>query len=307
MMNRRHGLTRVETVTVIITVALLFGALGVVMLREKEARRPAAGAICRTNLTGLGTAMAIYANDYADRFPQLPGTGPWAKQLGFSYDLTTPDFSPGGAQSDVGRTVTASWYLLVRYADVSPKAFVCPQDGQRRAFDYSPTKTKGPDLVELWDFGPDPYKHVSYAMHLPYGQYPADRSRPASFAVAAEMNPWMKEGDFVPPPASITVDDWKGKVSFLPRYWDQGTPWEKWEIQRANAFAHEREGQNVLFGDSHVSFEKASDCGVRNDNIYTYWSSEDGAQEDDRRIGTNPTARDKDNDAKSKDDSFLVI
>jgi len=291
-------------VTVIITVVLLLAALAILYNRQTphpSARRLA----CRTNLKGLGTAMSVYANDYADRFPQLPGTGPWTKQLGFSYDLTTPDFSPGGAQSNVGRTVTASWYLLVREADVSPRSFVCPLDEGRGYFD--PALPNNLDIIELWDFGPDPYKHVSYAMHLPYGRYPADGSGPASFAVAADMNPWMKDGDFVPPPASITANEWKGKVSFLPRYWDQGTSWEKWEIQRANAYAHEREGQNVLFGDGHVSFEKSSDCGVRNDNIYTYWSSEDGAQEDDRRIGTNPTARDKDNDAKSKDDSFLVI
>ena len=263
--------------------------------------------ICGTILKGLGTATSLYANDYNDRFPQLPGSGPWSKQLGFPYDLTTPDFSQGGAQSNTARTVTASWYLLVRYTDCHPKIFVCPQDRLCKAFDYPITKPNGPDLVELWDFGPDPHKHVSYAMHLPYGAFPADASQPASFAIAADMNPWMKNGDFVAPLASVTASDWKDKVFFLHRYWDENTQWEKWQIQRANAFAHDREGQNVLFGDGHSSFEKTSDCGVRNDNIYTYWSSEDGAKEEDRRVGTNPTARDKKNDAKSRDDSFLVI
>ncbi|MBN1125871.1 MAG: hypothetical protein JXA82_12750, partial [Sedimentisphaerales bacterium] len=164
------------------------------------------------------------------------------------------------------------------------------------------------DLVELWDFGPDPYRHVSYAMHLPYGKYPADDSRTTGFAVAADMNPWMKDGDFVTPPVSITKKDWKDKVYFVGKYWDtQSNQDSKWEIQRANAFAHNREGQNVLYGDGHANYEKESDVGVKHDNIYTYWSSGDGAKEEDRRVGANPTARDETNDAKSGDDSFLVI
>jgi len=34
--------------------------------------------------------------------------------------------------------------------------------------------------------------------------------------------------------------------------------------------AHQEEGQNVLFMDSHVYFEKRSHCGINDDNIYTF-------------------------------------
>ncbi|MFQ6036888.1 MAG: hypothetical protein ACE5NM_13695, partial [Sedimentisphaerales bacterium] len=37
-----------------------------------------------------------------------------------------------------------------------------------------------------------------------------------------------------------------------------------------NAIAHKEDGQNVLFMDSHVSFQKRPYCGLEDDNIYTY-------------------------------------
>jgi hypothetical protein len=58
----------------------------------------------------------------------------------------------------------------------------------------------------------------------------------------------------------------------------------------------------VLYGDGHTAFEKRSDVGMKDDGIYTYQ-----VEGDDIRIGTNPTARDKENDAKNDNDSFLAI
>jgi len=46
-------------------------------------------------------------------------------------------------------------------------------------------------------------------------------------------------------------------------------------INIGNAIAHQEDGQNVLFMDSHVSFEKKPFCGVNDDNIYTYWDGGD--------------------------------
>jgi prepilin-type processing-associated H-X9-DG protein len=37
----------------------------------------------------------------------------------------------------------------------------------------------------------------------------------------------------------------------------------------ANSENHEREGQNVLFGDGHVTYVPNPFCGVSQDNIYT--------------------------------------
>ncbi len=47
------------------------------------------------------------------------------------------------------------------------------------------------DIVDLWDFGPDPSKHVSYSYHIPYGSYALTASDEPGMAVAADRNPWL--------------------------------------------------------------------------------------------------------------------
>ena len=40
-----------------------------------------------------------------------------------------------------------------------------------------------------------------------------------------------------------------------------------------NAFPHQREGQNVLFADMHVDFERYANVGIDNDNIWKPWGA----------------------------------
>ena len=80
-----------------------------------------------------------------------------------------------------------------------------------------------------------------------------------------------------------------------------------------NTLSHTRlgtgpsDGQNVLYADGSTHYETRSDVGVRNDNIYTFWPTEDSPTEQDRRGGAAPVDRTPDNDAKSEEDSFLVL
>ena len=53
--------------------------------------------------------------------------------------------------------------------------------------------------------------------------------------------------------------------------------------------------------------EKQSNVGMNNDNIYTFWSTEENPTEQDIQGGTAPTSRSPENGDKSKDDSFLAI
>lgn len=296
---------RKTVITLVETIVVLGIVLFVAMLLMPTVYSHPSGTHCGTNVKGLGTAISVYSNDYEDKFPQLPGTGPWAKKLGFAYDNTTPDFKPGGQQHNVDRTITASWYLLVRYADVSAKSFVCGGDqSAKRIRPFDGKNPKNYDPVELWDFGAEPHKHVSYAMHNPYGAYPAVGWRSMAFAVAADMSPWFRQGDFVKPDAKNK--NWQKNLTLLPPYFSDTTVTRE-QIQQSNAMAHGREGQNVAYADGHSEYVKTTDVGVKHDNIYTFWSAPENPTDADRRIGTNPTARDKDNDAKSADDSFLAI
>lgn len=306
---------------IIVIIVIVFWLL-IILPVLKKFKRIAQRAVCGTQLYSIGGAMAIYAEDYDGYFPILPGKGPWSKRLGFDYDNLAPDFNENGAEGNVSRTISASLYLLVRNVDVDPNHFVCPWAEQT---DFKKSFPKKYNLTELWDFGPDPYKHVSYSYHNPYGKFPADNSRRAPFAVIADMNPWFKNGDIIPPgennkPPQI--------LDFPPellgvKYWETDDMSLRQKIQdilklsnSLNNLAYTgplekkaiySEGQNVLWNDGHSSFEKQANTGVKYDNIYTFWSTEENPTEQDKQGGTAPTSRSPENNAKSKDDSFLAI
>ncbi|MBE0534609.1 MAG: hypothetical protein IH624_02990 [Phycisphaerae bacterium] len=302
-MENQKGLTLIEVIVICCMVLFLAAIL---IPAFDNGSRIAPRVVCGTNLKGLGTAIMVYANDYDDRYPQLPGEGPWAKRLGFDHDLPHPDFGQGGAQSQTPRTITASWYLLVREADVGPKSFICPLSKQGP---FDGKNNANLEITQLWDFGPDPYRHVSYALHNPYGQFPGHGDRSATFAMAADMSPWFRNGEIVAPgldgaaPQIINAADettWKlGNSLNNPQIRRRFFGWWRTEVPL--------QGQNVLYADGHSSFEKTPNCGIKRDNIYTYWSKENEPTDQDIQGGQNPTARDKENDAKSKDDSFLAI
>ena len=289
-------------VTVIVISFVILIVLPVLRFLRELASKP----VCGTNLKGLGTAMIVYGNDYDDNYPQLPGSGPWSKRLGFDYNMKKPDFTKGKAQEKTSRTITSSLYLLVREADVAPKSFICPSPIQYHRYEkkeFSVFGTKDMpvgEIVSLWDFGHKPHNRVSYAYQNPYGKYQPGGWLPASFALMADMSPWFSYGNIQPSQGSESV-------SRILTLMDPST------LKLGNSLNHELkkksypEGQNVLFADGHAAYEKQSNVGIKRDNIYTFWSTEDNPNEQDKQGGTAPTSRSPENDAKSKDDSFLVI
>jgi hypothetical protein len=296
-MPRKSVITLVEAIVIIVVLLFVW-----MLFFPRLSKPPKFYYTCPYNLKSLGTALNVYANDYEGRFPQLPGTGPWSKQLGFAYDNPYADFKQGGAESNVGRTITASWYLLVREADVYFKTFVCNEDPDIAVFGAQAPRNL--DVVELWDFGSEPHRHVSYAMHNPYGAFPATSSLSASFAVASHMSPWFHWGDILPPDESNK--DWRMNRTLLPPFFQDPTI-SREKIMQSNIMAHGREGQTVLFADGHSEYRKTTDAGINHDNIFTYWSAPQNPTESDIRIGANPTSRSKENDAQSAEDSFLAI
>lgn len=289
-MEKSSKLTLVGLIVVAVTLSFMV-LLAIAGL--KLVKKIAVHVVCGTNLKGLGTACTVYANDYDDKYPQLPGTGPWAGDLGFPYFLEQPDFQ--GKQSNAIRNITASWYLLVRQADVSPKNFICPYS-EMQVFDG--TNPENRELRGLWDFGYDPYAHVSYSYHQPYGKYPPEGSRSAAFAIAADMSPWFAGGAFVLPGAEPHKKENRPRIITL-------TDESSWKLGTGRY--HQRVGQNVLYADGHTSWETQPNVGVKNDNIYTFWSAEENPTDQDRQGGSAPTSRSPENDAKSQDDSFLAI
>ena len=306
-MGERRGLTRNDVIVIVVVVLVL---IAIFVPSIDELRLCGQRTYCEVNLKGLWVATAVYAHDYDGAYPELPGKGAWSKELGFDYSMMRPAFGSGGAQELAGRTISASMYLLVREADTFPKSFVCLSSSQEAFDGHVPNPPSGryPDITELWDFSDDPYEHVSYVMQNPYGNYPANNARGSEFAIAGDMSPWFDGGDILAPgdKTAPQVITWNKKRSYKYGNSSNHTASKKM-FKFFGPGKSIRTGQNVVFADGHSVFKKTANCGVGKDNIYTFWSKDDEPSEQDRQGGKNPTGRDKENDAMSKEDSFLGI
>jgi hypothetical protein len=227
--------------------------------------------VCGTNLSGLGKAMLVYANDYDDELPRAGGkNATWGASV--KWDASTQREAYGQKQDGTGgsATISSSLYLLVKYADVTPKSFICKGDPG-----VSELKLSGnTDLVNLWDFGSQPWLHNSYAYHMPYGSYALTTSSDPGMVVAADRNPWISSAGWGV--KNFSTFNPNGNIN---------------SIKEGNCFTHKNEGQNVLYLDTHVNFESVSFCGINQDNIYTSWNGSEIRKGTQPVFGSQPAGR----------------
>jgi hypothetical protein len=232
--------------------------------------------VCGTNLSMIGKAMMIYAIDYDDCLPVAGGQRTtWAPRLNNWAAADRSEafgLDPNGAGGQA--TVSSTLWLLVKYGQATPKSFVCKGERGTRPFDLDAYRAAGKGPTPLWDFGPDPTRHCSYSYHMPYGPHKLTVSSEPAFALAADHNPW--------------IDGPAWKASDFTAFSPSGTAKEQ---QAGNAVAHAQDGQNVMFLDTHVDFEKRSYCGLDEDNIYTSWDGQDKARGTPPKLGSAPADR----------------
>jgi len=278
---KKKGFTLVELLVVIAIIALL---MGILMPALARVRQIAFRMVCGTNLSGIGKAMLIYSNDYDDELPRAGGRNSvWSSPI---PDWTALNrFNAYGLAADGSGgsgTITSCFYLLVKYAEVTPKSFICKGDSGTTEFKPADEGAGDRELIDLWDFGTDPRTHCSYSYHMPFGLYALTTSSEPGLAVAGDRNPYI---------SSPMAEAKAFPGTFNP---DGGTE----AVKAGNAIQHQDDGQNVLFLDNHVSFMKQPFCGVNDDNIWTYW---DGG---DVRIGAMPVVFSS--EPQDRTDSLLV-
>lgn len=240
--------------------------------------------VCSTNLSDLGKAMFIYANDYDYKFPRAGGPGSiWGTSVNYRMSNPILAFRISREGSGGYATISSSLFLLVKYAEVKPKSFICAENsrdgtGDKGVTEYEPPQNQNP--IFFWDFGPEPWKHNSYAYQMPYGAYTLTTSSDPGMAVAADRNPW------IPSPG------WNVK-----KFFEFNTDGDKTIINEGNTPCHSDEGQNVLYLDGNVNFEDKSFCGVNKDNIYTLQKGSDISRGSQPVFGDSPV---------NKTDSLLV-
>jgi len=259
--NRSHsrGLTHIEVVVVALVGALLLVAVPVA---GRKAQSEAARVRCAANLSQIGRAMLRYANDYDGVLPRAGGLSTiWGAVRNWraadrynAFGIARSDNTGGSA------TISSCFYLLVKYAGMAPAEFVCPGDTGTTAFELSKVADLPTDfeLTDAWDFGPQAYRHCSYAYHMPFGWWCLTTSHhDPGMAVAADRNPWLRS----PGAEGRPFDQFKPEIA----------PWNGTaeQAREGNATSHGQNGQNVLFVDGHVTFAERPYCGLNDDNIYT--------------------------------------
>lgn len=278
---KKKGFTLVELLVVIAIIALL---MGILMPTLAKVREMAQRAVCSTNLNGLHKACLAYSHDNEDDYPRGGG-----RNSQWSVSTTAPiwdapteiDAFNRGLPSVFGRaTIGASLYLLIKYADASPKEYICGGDDGAEEFrlsDYPGNSLREQDITLAWDFGGPtgnkaaggnpPAKHYSYAYQIPYGgaaeaYYQLSTNRSPDVPVMADRNPYL-----------VLI---KEPTRPLYRYNSyEGRTW-------GNSPNHGYEGQNVLYNDSSTSWESIPSCGLNEDNIYTVQYDADLPQRGDQ-------------------------
>ncbi len=256
---KRKGFTLVELLVVIAIIALL---MGILMPALARVRQLAFRMTCGTNLSGIGKAMLLYSNDYQDELPRSGGrTSNWGQVAQWDATNRYTAYGLGADGSGGNATVSSCFYLLVKYTEVTPKSFVCKGDAGTTEFklsDMSTAVAANFELIDAWDFGPmaEAYKHCSYSYHMPFGLYALTVSSEPGFAVAADRNPFLKS----PAADAKTLAAFKPDLDAFKGTADQA--------KEGNAIAHQLDGQNVMFLDTHVAFEKRAYCSIEDDNIY---------------------------------------
>jgi len=257
MLQRYNNLKKLRPVEILIVLFICIFILTVIPLVCRKSRADVYRVTCAQNLSVIGKAMMSYTNDYDGKLPRSGGSSSFYSPYILRWDGAN-QFEAFDLKSDGSgghASISSCFYLLVKYSDVLPKSFICPGDSGTTEFKLADAEADKKILVDLWDFGRFAFEHCSYSYHMQFGLYPLTTSCEPGMAVAADRNPWIRS------PAS--------RAKHFPNNFSPDGGREA--VKAGNSISHEQEGQNVLFLDNHVNFEKRSFCGINDDNIYTYW------------------------------------
>jgi prepilin-type processing-associated H-X9-DG protein len=253
----RQGFSIIEFLVLIGVVALLGSIFIPYLSRTREMER-------RTRCADHLAKFAMILREYAKQNNYLLPSTPYdavGKPNGYTAFTGADEANPFAATTTVASNdVTASLFLLMREnyisngREVGLSLYICPSSN---------------DVADLLTDANGRAVSVSQRSNF---RLPANLSygycSPFSSAAKFRMNT-----DWLDPTFAVMADKSPG-VSVTSDVTAPPIDAPALEIARANSNNHGQAGQNVLFGDGHVSFERSPYCGyhdrsIKSDNIFT--------------------------------------
>lgn len=278
----------VDLVVVCICLILMAALLAPVASRVRELSKRRA---CAVNLKSIGNTCAIYASENNGAWPIPPfrevvSPSPNIKYVNTDGTTGIPNIDPGEIgwqrwQQSTSQTfnnpsggstavsTTRSFWLLIRNGDATVQQFVCPSSTDS----VDPTEN-----IELYyDFLQ--YANISYGYQVPYGPTntrPRDDAHPSKI-FAADKGPFY----------TAQNPNWRNTHNEPVSVDDAPLDWQPYNSPNHGGRGS-GEGQNCLFADTHVSFERRPTAGLDDDNIYTHMADVWGHEPFNRTHGWTP-------------------